>query len=292
VSRFAIVNHFLVDRIQTAADTPLRLERVIELPGAFEYDTLSPDGRILYVIEHLDATAGGHYQVRAVDVASGVMRKDVVVDKGNPEERMAGSPIAQLRRPDGVVLTLYRGPEHPFIHALNSIDAWAFCLDLPANKSDAADSGLDWGLAESPNGRFVYAVNASLGVAAEVDPTELTVRRTASIGTSAAAPIVLAKFGHGDLGSVGRRLVAAPDGTTLFAAGNDGIAAIGTKDLVAARHDLAGMKVDSLGITPDGSVLFALLHDGQIVALDAATGSQLATVPGSGFDRLLAVAPW
>jgi hypothetical protein len=292
LSRFAIVNHFLVDRIQTAADAPLRLERVIELHGAFEYDTLSPDGRILYVVQHLDAQAGGHYQVRAVDVGTGVMRADVIVDKGNPDERMAGSPIAQVRRPDGVVLTLYRGPEHPFIHALMSKDAWAFCIDLPASESDSDAAGLDWGLAASPDGASVFAVNTSLGVAVDVDPAALAVRRSASIGTSAATPIVVAKFGHGDLGSVGRRLVVAPDGKTLFAAGSDGVSAIRTADLATVRHDLAGTAIDSLGITPDGRVLFALRHDGQIVALGADTGSELVTVPGKDYDRLLAVAPW
>ena len=58
------------------------------------------------------------------------------------------------------------------------------------------------------------------------------------------------------------------------------------------RQDLAGSAVDAVGITPDGGTMFALLHDGTIVARDAATGRDLGTVPGQGYDRLLAVAPW
>ena len=298
-SRFAIVEHHLLDARSTAGDTPLRLARVIALPGAFEYDTLSPDGRILYVIQHLDAVAGGSYQVRAVEVATGQLRDGVIVDKGNPDERMAGSPIAQVRRPDGLVLTLYRGPEHPFIHALMSKDGWAVCIDLPAGTAgtdgtaaaDVATAALDWGLASSADGQSVFAVNATLGLAVDVDPGGLAVRRSASIGASAAAPIVLAKFGHDETGPVGRRLVAAPDGTLLFAAGADGITAIRTADLAATRHDLAGSAVDSLGITPDGAVLFALVRGGTIVALDARGGRALGTVPGDGYDRLLAVSP-
>lgn len=300
-SRFAILDHAL----STAGDSTLHLLRIVVLPSAFEYDTLSPSGDVLYVVQHLDANDGGRYQVRAVDVATGVMRDAVIVDKGNPEETMAGSPIAQVRRPGGLVLTLYRGPEHPFVHALNSAEAWAICIDLPVGGADDATASLDWGLAASPNGSSVYAVNASLGLAVDIDPNGLAVRRSASIGTSAMAPsgtagrgagatsIVLAKFGHAELGTVGRRVVASPDGTTLFAAGADGVVAIRTADLTVVRRDLAGSPVDGLGITPDGTVLFALIRDsGEIVALAASDGLRLGSVPGSGYDRILAVAPW
>jgi hypothetical protein len=291
-SRFAIVEHHLADAVATAGDAPLRLVRIVTLTGAFEYDTLSPDGRILYVVQHLDGKAGGHYQVRAVDVSTGVMRDAVIVDKANPNETMAGSPVAQVRLSGGLVLTLYRGPEHPFIHALNSTEAWAVCIDLPAGGADDAAAGLEWGLTASADGSAVFAVNSSLGLAVDVDPAGLAVRRSASIGTTAAASIALAKFGHGEVGPVGRRLVVSPDGTELFAAGANGITVIRTKDLVTVRQDLAGSAVDSLGITPDGVTIFALLRDGTIVARDAATGRELGTVPGHGFDRLLAIAPW
>jgi hypothetical protein len=293
-SRFAILQHYLLDAVQTSGDAPLRLARIVELPGAFEFDTLSPNGRILYVVQHLDGEAGGHYQVRAVDVANGVMREAVIVDKTHPDEIMAGSPIAQVRRPNGFVLTLYRGPEHPFIHALSSSDAWAICIDLPKGGSDAdAAASLDWGLASGLDQSSVFAVNASLGLAVEIDANDLSVRRSASIGTTAASPIVFAKFGHGEVGPVGRRLVPSPDGTLLFAAGTGGLSVIKTRDLAILRTDLAGSAIDALGITPDGMTLFALLRDGgRIVAVDAATGRQLGTVPGDGFDRLLAVAPW
>lgn len=292
-SRFAIVQHQTGNVVSTDGATNLRLVRIIELKGAFEFDTLSPDGRILYVVQHLDGDAGGHYQVRAVDVSTGVMRDGVIVDKTNPDESMAGSPIAQVRRPNGLVLTLYRGPEHPFIHALNSIDAWAVCIDLPGGRTGDDAASLDWGLVDGLDDTSVFAVNASLGLAVEVDPTELAVRRSASIGTTAAAPIVLAKFGHGAVGAIGRRLVPSPDGKLLFAGGSNGVTVIRVSDLSVVRTELAGSAIDAIGITPDGSALFALLRgSGRIVAVDAPTGRELGTVPGEGFDRLLAVAPW
>ncbi len=301
-SRFAIVEHHFHDKPTQAGDAPLRLLRVVELAGAFEYDALSPDGRILYVVERLDAAAGGAYQVRAVDVATGLMRDTIIADKGSPDERMAGSAIAQVRRADGLVLTLYDGPAYPFIHALNSVDAWAICIDLPAGSGSAGSAGSAgtvadggaWDLAASADGSAVYAASAGAGVVVEINPRELSVRHSATLPTTAAAPsIVLAKFGHGEVGPVGRQLVVSPDGTLLFAASRDGLLTIRTRDLAVVRRDLTGTRVDALGLTPDGTTLFVLVRDGgRIVAVDAATGRSLGTVPGGDYDRLIAVAPW
>lgn len=193
-------------------------------------------------------------------------------------------------------VTLYDGPEHPFVHALNSIDAWAICIDLPAG-SVAASSGADggfWDLAASADGSTVYAASGGAGIVVEIDPREFAIRRSATLPTTAAAPrIVLAKFGHGEVGPIGRQLVLSPDGASLFAAGRDGLLTIRTSDLSVARRDLAGTRIDALGLTPDGATLFALVRDGgRIVAVDAGGGRALGTVPGSGYDRLLAVAPW
>ncbi len=301
-SRFAIVEHYggVVGGVVEAGTSDLQLARIVDLPGIFDYDALSPDGRILYVVEHLDAAAGGHYQVRAVDVTTGVLRDGVVVDKGNPDEQMAGVPLAQLRRPGGLVLTLYAGPEHAFIHALNSAEAWAICIDLPTSAGGVDKIGRAWDLAASPDGSTVYAANA-LGLVVEVDPAQFAVRRSATVTTTAAAPITttaaapieLAKFGHSDIGPVGRGIAVSLDGSLLFVPAVDGVTVIRTRDLVAVRHDLAGWRVDALGLTPDGTMLFAMTRGlGSIVAVDAATGQQLGRVPGSGYDRLVAVALW
>jgi len=87
------------------------LKRLPDRPGVYLLKDASGD--VLYVVEHLDGQTG-RYQVRAVDVATGKLRDQVIADKRNLDEAMAGWPIAQLRRSDGVVLTLYRGLEHPF----------------------------------------------------------------------------------------------------------------------------------------------------------------------------------
>ncbi|MEA2546902.1 MAG: hypothetical protein QOI09_2175 [Chloroflexota bacterium] len=294
-SRFAIVQHVEGLRPTRTRTAPLRLTRVIELQGSFEFDALSPDGAILYVVEHLDGQAGA-YQVRAVDVATGELRDGVIVDKRNIGEAMAGWPIGQLRRADGVVLTLYRGAAHPFIHALNTIDAWAVCIDLPSSGATDAGAAADWGIVADPGGRSVYAVNATLGLAAEVNATDLVVKRTSSLGTasidSPGAPrIVLAKFGHDEVGVAGR-VVISPGGETIWASGANGVVAIATRDLSVSRRMLAGTALDGIAVTRDGSVLYALTRKGgRIMAVDPQTGRGLGSVPGDGFDRLLAAAP-
>lgn len=293
-SRFAIVQHVNGNRPTSSRDARLHLATTIELKGSFEFDALSPSGDVLYVVEHLDGQTGA-YQVRAVDVATGHLRDQVIADKRNIGEAMAGWPIAQLPRPNGVVLTLYRGAEHPFVHLLNTAEAWAICLDLPANGASDTAAARDWGLAPSADGKTVYAINASLGLAAEINLSELTVTRTSRLEaatTGSAGSIVLAKFGHEAVGPAGR-VVASPDGGIAWAAGANGILEINTRDLTTHHRFLEGTAVDGIAAAPDGSVLFALVRDGgRIVALLPGTGREAGTVPGDGFDRLLAAAPW
>ena len=282
VSRFAILSRTL-DQKPT----------IVELDGAFDYDALSPDGATLYVVEHLAGPPDGHYQVRAIDTATGILREGVVVDKTNLSEPMAGYPIAQLRRGDGFVFTLYRGDEHPFIHALSSVDGWALCIDLPATGSDDAAATVDWGLTASADGRSIFAANATLGLVAEVDSNDLSIRRTAHFEAVASRAITLAKFGHDAGGPTGRRVVASIDGSTLYAAGSGGIVQIAAKDLTVTGSFLEGSAIDALALTPDGGTLYALVHQGgRIVKIDTASGELLESGTGGGYDQLVAIIPW
>ena len=277
-SRFAIVDDWL-------AGTP----RIVEFPGTFDFDALSPDGAILYLAEHVPDPVEGRYQVRAVDTATGVMRDTIIVDKRNVDETMAGWPVDQELRADGVVLTLYRGVEHPFIHALQSREAWAVCIDLPARGMDDESATTDWGVVSAAGGAI--AVNATLGIAVAVAP-DLTIRQTVDFEPAAATGFRLAKFGHGDSGTVGRRVIANQTGSAVFAAGAGGIVWISPTDLAVAGRFLAGHAIDALALTPDGRTLYALLRaDGRIAALDATTGEVLGWAAGEGYDRLVGVQP-
>lgn len=284
VSRFAVVRASGPEH-----EGPLELVRTIELKGAFDFDAISPDGSILYVIEQL-SNATGAYQVRSLPVATGRLDEAVITDKRNIGEAMAGAPVTQLRRADGTVMTLYLGAEHPFVHALNTPDKWAVCIDLPANGSLDAEAGKDWGLTQTPNGRAVFAVNATLGLVVEIDPNELIARRTTRLATASAGPaIVLAKFGHEPVGPLGRRVVVTQTGNTIVAGGRDGLVGIASGNLSVVWRALDGQPVRAVALTGDGLAAFALLASGRIVAVSTVDGSSLGTVPGDGYDRLVAI---
>jgi murein DD-endopeptidase MepM/ murein hydrolase activator NlpD len=284
ISRFAVV------------DTRLALDyepRIIELAGAFDFDALSPDGKLLYVAEQVPGPLEGRYQVRVVENGTGTMRDAIIVDKRNIDAQMAGWPVDQERRADGMVMTLYRGAEYPFVHALSSVEAWAVCIDLPTRGFDDVDAADDWGIVSLGNGRSDLAINASLGIAVEIHPTDLSIKRTVDFEASAAAPFQLAKFGHADLGPAGRRVIAAPDGSSVYAAGDGGVVKIGARDLDVEMRYLTGTAIDGLAVTPDGTALFALTQTGgRIVRLDAATGELEGWVGDGGFDQLLGAVPW
>jgi hypothetical protein len=148
----------------------------------------------------------------------------------------------------------------------------------------------DWGVVSTGYGDL--AINATLGTAVSI-ATDLTVRRAVDFEPLAAQGIRLAKFGHVETGPVGRRVVADPDGSVVFAAGAGGIVRLETRDLEVAGRFLTGDAIDGLALTPDGRTLYALLREsGRIAALDAATGEVLGWAVGEGFDQLVGVAPW
>ncbi len=282
VSRFAIL------------ERSLRSEaRIVELSGVFDFDALSPDGSILYVAEHVPGPLAGRYQVRAIDTATGVMRPEIIVDKRNLDEAMAGYPVDQELRTDGVVLTLYRGVEHPFIHALHSPEAWAVCIDLPERGMDDTAATQDWGVVATPDRRLTLAVNATLGMIVQVHTQDLNVQRVVDFEPSARSGITLAKFGHAPAGRVGRRVVIATDGQAVFAAGARGIVRIETAGLTVTSRPLEGIAVDAIAVTPDGDTLYALVRDGgRIARIDAATGEVVGWAAGAGYDRLVGIVPW
>jgi hypothetical protein len=287
-SRFAVIHAPIPPAVG-----PLELGRIIEVPGQLDFDALSPDGSVLYVVEHLDEVAGGAYQVRSIDTATGRMDDVPVADKRNVDEAMAGRPITQLRMDGGMVYTLYRGTEHPFVHALSSADKWALCIDLPATGQADADAASDWALTSAPGSRSVFAVNATLGLIAELDSGDFSIRRQATLPAapvSAAGPrIVLAKFGNEPGGPLGRRAAVTPNGDTIVAGGRDGVVGVAAKDLSVAWRALPGEAIRGVGLAQHGTTAYVLLASGRIVAISAADGSILGSVPGDDYDRLVAV---
>ena len=120
----------------------LRVRKLIRLDGSFTFDAVSPDGARIYVIEYPSAPDTTRYSVRAVNTRSGRLLPDPIVDPNEPPGEMRGYPLRRASSPDGRwAYTLYDGGgKHPFIHALDTVEGRAVCIDLDAIDVRAAYS--------------------------------------------------------------------------------------------------------------------------------------------------------
>jgi WD40 repeat protein len=264
-SRFAVLDAASLDLI---AD--------IVLPGSFTYDVLSPDGSVLYLLEYLESDHSGSYQVRALDLDLGRLRQELVVDKVTLRSAMEGHPVAQLLDTDGrISYTVYHNDHHgPFIHALNTTDGTAICIDLPKEGRDDHAAGRYWGLALSPDGRTLFAANAALGLAAAIDTVEEKVVDTSAFAAPGPGRMVAAAE---------RDLAAAPmlgvvslssDGEALYAVGPDGLAVIDTASLELLERHMPGTKLSSVAVSHDGDRLY-VAGGGSITVLDRTSGERV-----------------
>ena len=155
---------------------------VIALDGNFSYDAIASGGRTLYLIEHRPAVDPTDYVVRAYDVGNGALREGIIVDKRTNEMEMEGYAISQTALSDGSwVYTAYTGGHHgPFVHALNTVDGYAFCVDLPrqgaGGKADDA-----WGLSLSRDETTLWAANGALGHVVEITAADARIVRAARL---------------------------------------------------------------------------------------------------------------
>jgi hypothetical protein len=122
----------------------LRVRRRLAFHGNFSYDALSPDGRVLYLVQYLSDDLS-RYAVRAYDVRAGRLRPDPIVDPRERGEEMRGFPLGRLYGPGHRwAYTLYDGNgKKPFVHALDTGAGKARCIDLPmVSPTDVFDARL------------------------------------------------------------------------------------------------------------------------------------------------------
>jgi hypothetical protein len=147
--------------------------RFLGVDGDFSFDALSPDGRRLFLVEHLPPDGSAHYRVRMLRLATGELDPAVIVDKRFPDERMKGYPLARAESADGLwVYTLYRDGTRNFVHALMT-DGYAFCIDLPT----AGSPDGPWTLTVEPDGGTLAVTNIADRAGAAIDMASLSVRQ-------------------------------------------------------------------------------------------------------------------
>jgi hypothetical protein len=119
----------------------LRTRKRISLPEFLAVDAISPDGRTLYVLRYPKTQAT--YDVMRLDLRTGRLKGDPIMDPREPDEQMSGIPLTRTMSPDmRWMYTLYSG-EHNFVHALDTQAGIARCIDLPDGDLSAERLALD-----------------------------------------------------------------------------------------------------------------------------------------------------
>jgi hypothetical protein len=111
--------------------------RTIVLDGSFSFDALSQDASTMYLIQYASARNLSHYIVRAYDLRKNRLLPGKIADRSEDEKSMAGTAMTRTTSADGRwVYTLYQKPSgEPFVHALDTVHAAAYCIDLPKNRA-------------------------------------------------------------------------------------------------------------------------------------------------------------
>jgi hypothetical protein len=174
---------------------PLRPRSEVVLPGYFTVDAISPGGRWLYLIRYR-SIADNDYEVRAYDLARRELLRTPIVDPREPDEKMQGFPTTRTMSADGRwAYTLYANPDGaPFIHALDTEQRTAACIDLDELTNDdvsearlvLASGGLR---VDGPGGPLAVVDTRTFAVrdpGSRPAPAPAPVRRAASTGDEGA----------------------------------------------------------------------------------------------------------
>ncbi len=238
---------------------------LLNLDGNFEVETVSADGKSLFLVEHLPAVNPDHYLIRLYDLSNETLVADPLRSKG-ADEVMAGYAWEGLASPNGKwLLTLYLSTRRnaAFIHTLNLIDKYPVCIDLPANGGGFGQLKY-YTLSLAPDGYKVYAANAALGVVAEINLNEFSVARIVHfVSDPTASPEVQTQVA---------RSLLSPDGTRLYFTSGKDVWAYDTKAQTVSGLFVTDGQVSGLGLSRDGARLYVAQMDGSLIAFDAIGG--------------------
>ena len=238
-----------------------RVVHRLRLDGDFEVDTVSKDGTRLFLIQHLPTTGAPRYLVRLFDLSRGRLASKPLRGPGEPSV-MAGLAWSGVGSPDGRwLLTLYLNTARnlAFVHALDLERSSPLCIFLPSSGTFARLKR--YGLTLSPDGTRLFATNAAIGAAAEIDLATRKVVRTTRFPAAlrASGPTALT-------GTISR------NGRTLyFSPGRDLWAYDAAYGIVRGPYRTGG-PIAGFGFGAGDRRVHALRADGRLLSFDAATG--------------------
>lgn len=279
-------------RIVVADPTGERETISLNLRGNFEPEAFSTNDDQLFLIQHLPAETPTAYRVTVLDLVREKLLPVFGPFKG-PAERMPGTRLSQLLSPDADQLyTLYTSARPgyaphgapvandaavSFVHVLSLRDGWAHCVGLPRSMWDRPSS--EQAMATTPDGNYLFVIDAGQGIVAALHTESLKVRTT---------PIDLSV--EGDIARTAAQV--SSDGETLLVsvAGAEGSTVTafdaGTFEVIDTWR-LEGI-VSGLDFSSDGSSVYAAMQ-GQVVVLDARDGLEIGAVPVPTDDTVVRV---
>jgi hypothetical protein len=235
----------------------------VRLRGSFELETLSADGKRLFLVHYRSSD----YVLQLYDLNRRLLRANPIRSKDPDETKMTGTAARAVASRDGRwLLTLYLKSEGTaFIHALDLRAGASHCIDLPGSSNDFGRLGA-YALVLSPDGRTLYIANPLLGRVAAIDLRRLEVARAISFAAGRTRG-----FGRG-LGPAG---AISRNGRTLYFSGPNSIWAYDTAYARVRGPYRHSRQIAGLGFSPAGHRVLVLRGDGTGVFLDAATGRAL-----------------
>jgi hypothetical protein len=265
-------------------------ERRYELPGCVEPEAFSADGGFLYVLDYLPPEAPDRYRVRMLDLRTGAVGSLLTRDKSvvppGAEEEMRGEGRQAVYAPSAFMLfTLYshqpghehtrdivaarpgRADVHAFVHSLSLDQSFAYCIDLLEPFGHGPVEGHT--IAAVPGTADSVVIDGTSGALAEIDGTNLTVRRVFGVGVSTQEGPASAAVG--DLLYVGR-------GMSVTTFRRDGYARV-------AEWPTPG-QVRGVSLARDGRWLWVGQPD-HLLALDTTTGRSVRSVALPGVQELV-----
>lgn len=238
-----------------------RVVRTVRLRGAYELETLSPDGNRLFLIHW----RRNGYDLETYDLTTGRLRPTVMLEDGQPEKLVGQAWRGVATRDGRWLLTLYLKGREAFVHALDLQRGIGHCVDLPAH-GDPLTLGAS-GLGLSPDERRLYVVNPVLGRVFTIDLRRPRVTRVARFEPW---------LGPDEVGlGASPNVAVSANGRTLYFNGNGLLWAYDVPYGRVRGPYPARRWVMGLAFTPDDRRLVVLGGDGKTGTLDAATGRRV-----------------
>ena len=237
-----------------------RRVHVMRLRGNFEVETISRDGKKLFLIQRLEGRA---YNVRQYDLSNERLVANPLRAAG--VKIMAGYAWSGVASPDGRwLMTLYLSTPDSmaFVHSLDLERGRPACIALPSV------GGLErlkrYSLTLAPDGRTLFAANPALGAVARVDLATSRVKRITRFPRSKPVAGVHAAT----LSTISR------NGRTMyFSGGRDLWAYDAAYGVVRGPYETGG-KIVGVGYGGGDRLVFAVREDGRMLAFRAATGAR------------------